>query len=82
MGSIQPFAERLALLYRLSQILYSSLDLDEVLDRVMDEVAAAVRAERGFVMLREADGRLPFRLARGMDQRVIEDPAFRTLCRR
>ena len=64
----QPSGERLALLYRLSQTFNSSLDLDEVLNRVMGEVIAATRAERGFVMLRAADGRLIFRVAQGMDQ--------------
>ncbi|MCU0507536.1 MAG: SpoIIE family protein phosphatase [Anaerolineae bacterium] len=69
-------AERLALLARLAQQFNSSLDLDEVLNRVMDEVIAAVRAERGFVMLREVDGALSFRVARGMDQRTIDEPGF------
>jgi sigma-B regulation protein RsbU (phosphoserine phosphatase) len=68
--------ERLALLTRLSQSFNSSLDLDEVLNRVMDEVIAAVHAERGFVMLHEAESRLAFRVARGIDQRTIEDPSF------
>jgi sigma-B regulation protein RsbU (phosphoserine phosphatase) len=72
----QPSSDRLALLYRLSQTFNSSLDLDEVLNRVMDEVIAATRAERGFVMLHEADGRLVFRVARGMDQDTIDDPQF------
>jgi sigma-B regulation protein RsbU (phosphoserine phosphatase) len=72
----QPSSDRLALLYRLSQTFNSSLDLDEVLNRVMDEVIAATRAERGFVMLHEADGRLVFRVARGMDQETIDDPQF------
>jgi sigma-B regulation protein RsbU (phosphoserine phosphatase) len=68
--------ERLALIIRLSQTFNSSLDLDEVLNRVMDEVIAAVHAERGFVMLHEAGGRLAFRVARGIDQHTIEDPSF------
>ncbi len=72
----QPSSERLALLCRLSQTFNSSLDLDEVLNRVMDEVIAATRAERGFVMLHEADGRLAFRVARGMDQDTIDHPQF------
>jgi sigma-B regulation protein RsbU (phosphoserine phosphatase) len=79
----QPSTERLALLYRLSQTFNSSLDLDEVLDRVMDEVIAAVRAERGFVMLHDDDqpfdeihGRLVFHTARGLDQETINDPQF------
>ena len=72
----QPSGDRLALLYRLSQTFNSSLDLDEVLNRVMDEVIAVTRAERGFVMLHEVDGRLVFRAARGMDQNTIDDPQF------
>jgi phosphoserine phosphatase RsbU/P len=68
--------ERLALLVRLAQQFNSSLELDEVLNRVMDEVIAAVRAERGFVMLREANGALSFKVARGIDQRAVDEPAF------
>ncbi len=75
-SSTQASTERLALLYRLSQAFNSTLDLDEVLNRVMDEVIAVTRAERGFVMLREADGELAFRVARGMDHETIDDPQF------
>jgi phosphoserine phosphatase RsbU/P len=39
-------------------------------------VIAATRAERGFLMLPDADGRLVFRAARGMDQQTIEAPEF------
>ena len=46
--------ERLALLIRVAQAFNSSLDLDQVLGRVIVEVIAAVHAERGFVMLHEA----------------------------
>ena len=66
----------LALLYQLSQTFNSSLDLDEVLNRVMDEVITATHAERGFVMLAEPDGKLGFRVARGLDQTTIETPKF------
>jgi phosphoserine phosphatase RsbU/P len=72
--------ERLALLYQLSQTFNSSLNLDEVLNRVMDGVITVTRAERGFVMLKEGDedgrGVLVFRVARGLDQQTIEDPEF------
>ena len=71
-----PSSDRLALLYHLAQTFNSTLDLDQVLNRVIDEVIVATRAERGFVMLKEADGRLTFRVARGIDQQTIEDPAF------
>jgi sigma-B regulation protein RsbU (phosphoserine phosphatase) len=68
--------DHLALLYRLTQTFNSTLDLDEVLDRVMDEVIAAVHAERGFLMLKDAGGQLCFQVARGMDQRDIARPQF------
>jgi phosphoserine phosphatase RsbU/P len=73
---LPPSADRLALLYRISQDFNSSLDLDEVLNRVIDEVIAAVRAERGFLMLRDAAGQLRFRVARGIDRSTIEQPQF------
>lgn len=68
--------DRLSLLYRVSQTFSSSLDLSEVLSRVMDEVVAATRAERGFVMLRQDDGAFRFAAARGLDQKIVEAPEF------
>ncbi len=65
---------RFELLYQLSQTFNASLDLDEVLDRVMDEVIAAVGAERGFVALKDGQGGLDFRSARGIEHTSIEDP--------
>ncbi len=72
----QPSADRLALLYRISQRFNSSLDLDEVLKQVMDEVIAATRAERGFLMLRDATGQLVFHAARGIERQTIDAPQF------
>lgn len=72
----QPSGDRLAMLYRISQTLISTLDLREVLNRVMDEVIAVTRAERGFLMLRGQDGSLAFRAARGIEQQTIEEPEF------
>jgi sigma-B regulation protein RsbU (phosphoserine phosphatase) len=70
-------AFRLALLYRVTQTFGSSLDLGEVLNLVMDEVIAAVKAERGFVVLRDADtGRLEVRAARGLEHRSLDAPEF------
>lgn len=65
---------RLALLYRVSQAFNSTLDLDQVLNTVLDEVVTATRAERGFLMLLGEDNRLDFRAARGLDQHTIDDP--------
>ncbi|HET7009564.1 MAG TPA: GAF domain-containing SpoIIE family protein phosphatase [Anaerolineales bacterium] len=72
----QPSGDRLAMLYRISQTFSSTLDLREVLNRVMDEVVAVTRAERGFIMLRGQDGSLAFRAARGIAQKSIEEPEF------
>jgi phosphoserine phosphatase RsbU/P len=68
--------DHLSLLYHLSQTFNSSLDLDEVLNHVMDEVILALKAERGFIMLRDDQGELVFRTARGIDQNTIQDPNF------
>ncbi|HMK08816.1 MAG TPA: GAF domain-containing SpoIIE family protein phosphatase [Anaerolineales bacterium] len=68
--------DRLSLLYRVSQTFNSSLDLSEVLNRVMDEVIAATRAERGFLVLRQDDGSFRFGAARGLDQSTVEAPEF------
>lgn len=68
-------SDRLALLYNLSQAFNSSLNLNEVLNTVIDEVIAAVSAERGFVVLLE-DGEMVFPAARGINQTNIDDPQF------
>ncbi|MBC8503742.1 MAG: SpoIIE family protein phosphatase [Anaerolineales bacterium] len=72
--STPAFGSRFELLYQLSQTFNSSLDLDEVLNRVMDEVIEAIGAERGFVALKDDDGALEFRSARGIEHTSIEDP--------
>ncbi len=68
--------ERLELLYQISQTFNASLDLDQVLACVMDEVISATGAERGFVMLRAEDGSLVFQSARGMEHTTIDEPQF------
>ncbi len=68
--------DRLALLYRVSQTFTSSLDLDEVLRRVMDEVITVTRAERGFVMIRQPGGDFRFGAARGLEQVSVDSPEF------
>ena len=72
----EPNTGRLELVYQLSKTFNSSLDLDDVLNTVMDEVISAVNAERGFVVLKELDESLVFRAARGMEKETLEDPEF------
>src|SRR3970040_1412693 len=69
-------ADRLALVYQLSKTFNSSLNLEDVLNSVMDEVISATHAERGFVVLRADDGQLEFSAARGVDQATIGQPEF------
>ncbi len=72
-----PHHRHLATLYEITRTLNSSLDLDEVLENVMDQVIQVTGAERGFLMLcNDADGALEFKVARGMDHSDIEAPEF------
>jgi len=53
------------LLYQVAAELTSSLDLDEVLGRVMDRVIELMHASRGFVVLVNREGSMEVRSARG-----------------
>jgi len=64
---------RLAALYRVSQSLGTSLNLQEVLNQVMDLVISLTGAERGFLMLQDADTEaLKLQAARNMEQDDLE----------
>lgn len=63
---------RLAALYRVSQVLGTSLDLDEVLTQVMDAVISLTGAERGFLVLQEAEtGAWRLRAARNYSHETL-----------
>jgi signal transduction histidine kinase len=60
-------------LYRVSQVLGTSLDLDEVLNQVMDAVIDLTGAERGFLMLVDPDsGETKLRAARNIEHETLE----------
>jgi signal transduction histidine kinase len=64
---------RLAALYQVSQVLGTSLDLDEVLNQVMDSVIGLTGAERGFLVLMESDSKnWHFIAARNFSQETLE----------
>ncbi len=68
---------QLASLAEVARVVNSSLDLSEVLNRVMDEIIRITGAERAFLMLVDPEtGSLEFRAARNMDQETIADSAF------
>jgi signal transduction histidine kinase len=64
---------RLAALYRVSNMLGTSLDLDDVLTQVMDAVIGLTGAERGFLMLKSQDtDDWQLRAARNFSQESLE----------
>jgi PAS domain S-box-containing protein len=63
-------------LLHVTQVVNSSLDLDQVLNQVMDQIIQLSQAERGFLMLTNNAGELEFRTARNMDQETIQDSEF------
>ena len=67
---------QLSALMGVGHTINSSLGLDFVLDEVMDTVIALMRAERGFLMLRNGDKEFPVKAARGMDQANLEGEDF------
>jgi len=76
---------QLVALMNVGQMINSSLGLNRVLEEVMDSLIALMRAERGFLMLRESNGELSVRIARGIAHVNLEEEAFkvsRTIVRR
>lgn len=64
---------RLAALYRVSQSLGTTLNLDEVLPQVMDAIIELTGAERGFLTLIDpATGKLQLRAARNMERETLQ----------
>ena len=70
--SITPL--RLITLYEVSRQINSQLNLDKLLDEIMDQAIALLRAEKGLVLLREAEGgELGVKVARQMDRQNLID---------
>jgi PAS domain-containing protein len=63
-------------LLHVTQVVNSSLDTDQVLNQVMDQIIQLTQAERGFLMLINQEGQLEFRTARNMDRETIEGSDF------
>ncbi|MEW6093828.1 MAG: adenylate/guanylate cyclase domain-containing protein [Chloroflexota bacterium] len=59
-----------------TQAVNSSLELDEVLRIVMDTIVSLTEAERGFLMLRDAQGEMTTRTARNWEQESINPNEF------
>jgi putative nucleotidyltransferase with HDIG domain len=68
---------QLGALIGVGRVINSSLGLKRVLEEVMDTLIELMRAERGFLMLRESDGELSVRIARGIAQVNLEEDSFK-----
>ena len=60
----------------IGQVVNSTLELDAVLQIVMDTIVRLTRAERGFLMLRDEQGKMVSRIARNWEQESINPNEF------
>jgi sigma-B regulation protein RsbU (phosphoserine phosphatase) len=74
----EALVDRLTSLFRIGQIINSTLVLDEVLDLVLDNLIELTGAERGSIMLLNEDGDLAVRAARAVDRRPLTTEFFKT----
>ncbi len=68
--------DELETLYEIARTLNSTLEFDEVLQLVMDQVISVVGAERGFLVLLNERGELEFKIARNKQARSLKREAF------
>lgn len=73
---VQKRQSQLGALMGTGSAINSSLGLKRVLENVMDTLIALMRAERGFLMLREKNGELSVQIARGIDHVDLNQEAF------
>jgi adenylate cyclase len=74
--AVEEERSKLLALARTTQAVNSSLELDEVLQLVMDTIIRITEAERGFLMLRDAQGEMATRVARNWEQESINPNEF------
>ncbi len=69
--------DELGTLYEIARTLNSTLDFNQVLQLVMDQVIDVVGAERGFLMLvNEKTNELEFKIARNKSAQTVDQQAF------
>ena len=74
--AVEEERSKLLALATTTQAVNSSLELDEVLQLVMDTIVRLTAAERGFLMLRDAEGEMTMRVARNWEQESINPGEF------
>jgi len=65
--------EQLQELVRISALITSSLELEQVLEEVMDTVIQLAGAQRGYLMLYDAKSKLQVKAARNWDRQTLSD---------
>lgn len=75
-GYLHTGQNQITALVGVGHVINSALGLEPVLDEVMDTIIALMRAERGFLMLRDKDGGFSMKAARGMDHVKLEGDSF------
>jgi signal transduction histidine kinase len=76
-ASVHRDRQQMTTLFEVSQLVNSTLQLEDLLQIVMDRAITVTGAERGFLMLRdEASGQLHFAVARNLRQQDIEESTF------
>jgi Nif-specific regulatory protein len=68
--------DRLQHLLQASRAVTSTLDLNELLIRIVDAVVRIAAADRGFLMLMRDDGKLRFEVARSRDETTLPPEEF------
>lgn len=68
--------KNLIALTRIGQVINSSLELDEVLRIVMDNIIKLTQAERGFLMLRDDSDQMSTRVARNWERESLNENEY------
>jgi hypothetical protein len=68
---------KLRTLGRVAETVNSSLELDEVLRSVLDTAVDVMKAERGFLMIANPDGKLELTTTYGIDRATVEGDDMR-----
>jgi len=74
--AVEEERSKLLALANTTQAVNSTLELDGVLQMVMDTIIRLTEAERGFLMLRDAEGNMVIRVARNWEQESINPNEF------
>lgn len=67
---------KLEMLVEISQALNSTLNLNEVLEKIIDSVIKLADTDRGFLMLDNRNGNMEFRIARDRKEQPLEEEDF------